>query len=1420
MTKGKCHIPKALLHISNVLWHLDIFRENFESLENHACLVESCLFCLLKALFKELQVSPAKVLPPDTLRKILSDFFKDDAKLNIRTTEDAAECFEDILQQIHYHVAYKNIDDKCMVPNCIPHQKFAMKLVEQAVCSRCGITNKHLEYTQMIQYVSTSALVYQLRSNIERADPFGRLIQRASNMGEAGKCLDPCGYPTYTNRVLRNYPEIVSIGLVWNSEKPPLDHVLEVITSIDTTLHLNHIFNNVTDFRWNEKVSHKLVGLVTYYGKHYSTFFYHKKLAEWIYLDNENVRTVGTEWEQVVEQCKRAKFQPVLLFYAIPNEMCISKILGTNQQQLLRRSITPSPEKPNMDPARRAITPNPDNHLMYQDYVKQAQLKYNLNNPVKQQVSVRRTLSTGSSSGVESSAYVSDHSNNLKRRDSGNWSGDRNSASSASSTTMENPYFYLVGKMPQGSPTKVCNGNFPYDGGYDSYSLSSNDSTNLINNNQYAMKANHQLAQIPEDYTNMASNSQSCDVLCDQADELLVKSRQLEDTHDLVLALALCNAAATKARAAMDAPYNNPQTLTLARMKHNTCIMRARSLHRRMALGPNSQEGRRSREGRHSRQNSRDKGNHSRQQSLEEKEKPKPVKNIEIYATLPKKKNELKAAISAMANSDDTKDESLYDMIKRKSRGAVQTKEKRSRSEDRNKIIRTDFSIAPSQVEPTKKEEKKTQKDTKDDETKGKKGHKIRRKLLMGGLIRRKNRSMPDLTDANQEAKSAPVEDDCLKKSPVEPKTNDNGYLSEGHLEPSDSYQNPNLERSKLMRKSFYGSAGKILTAAKVPPPPPLRTTSKLSHSSSNASEKSDKVDEYYKTSNFSRDHSPEKQSPMSLPYYGNSNSSFDDDSFSNPSSRTVVTQADVHQAPADNGVDEVDCFVAPSSVPLMDLPPYPSPAGSVIHSRQNSADLPPPPSQVELLTLDQSKILPSRLAYPSKPYPNHYIGTASTVRTNGENSLLKELEAKQSDLRSRGKGADVVDSPRSNDQQEYTIQDTSIVKHLALRFENKEELEACFRQKIYKKPPEPPKPPVKPPPAENIVEPPKPLAVETKSIQERIAEEIREVEMITSAVNKVFSDEKTRIAARPQKKKSVSFCDQVTLVSTAEEQEEEEHIPNPILERVLRSAESNPPEKQPAVIPQWNQQYYPQTVEPALTRTYSAENVLAQDYQHQTYTAQQDYSRNPPQVAQQDYYFPQQYQHYPDQSAPAIARMNITNHNRPPQDIYYAQQERAMYPAYAQQPRTYPNSHQPQPVPIQNHQQVYANTQSMNYHRAPGYRNSPNPMAYPARNDYPPMVQYPPGRQMGVSPLLRKEEELYPDMSGYRQHQALQQRHSLPNGVQECSLPPPQPVVTPIVVNNSNNKTKCKLCQKKSVASLNVYCQDCEFYMSKFRPS
>lgn len=552
------------------------------------------------------------------------------------------------------------------------------------------------------------------------------------------------------------------------------------------------------------------------------------------------------------------------------------------------------------------------------------------------------------------------------------------------------------------------------------------------------------------------------------------KSRAAEDAGDLSTAVALCSAASSKARAAMDAPYNNPHTITIARMKHNTCVMRTRSLHRRMlqeqatANGDKEEgapEGRHSRDnsksGQHSRQSSRDKGNHSRQNSREllvnapvaTTDKPA-TKSIEIYATLPKKKT-LRSKATAV-NVIEDEEYMLYDRPVQRTGLFGRTKrcdddkkdKKRARSEERNKNVSKDFSIAPSRSSPSPKgvkaEKSKEHVDmvannmrnsqsnnVNGEQKQGKKQHKIRRKLLMGGLIKRKNRSMPDLREGQDGQTNVSVEgsSNTLPKQSVDDsslglKGNEvcqslSGYLSEGHLEfagnsngSSGNTSNPNLERSRLMRKSFHGSAGKVLHVAKVPPPPPLRTTSQLSKSKCSGevhgeqqSEKSvypssdaqcasnpsqEQNGTYWnhvnagnppsannRSTNYT-DYSSESHSLPFLPYYSmeqnanvpascqlnyNNKPRIQDDvvQYANGilyEPTFVVTRADVHneQSPVKQPAptDLLPPYpegvnVSHSRQPSEEFPPPPYPSiHSVSHSRQASEDFPPPPPPID----------------------------------------------------------------------------------------------------------------------------------------------------------------------------------------------------------------------------------------------------------------------------------------------------------------------------------------------------------------------------------------------------------------------------------------------------------------------------------------
>lgn len=978
----------------------------------------------------------------------------------------------------------------------------------------------------------------------------------------------------------------------------------------------------------------------------------------------------------MVDKCSKGRYQPLLLLYALPQHPTIQNgyqsDVSISTPNSCRRAITPSPEKPPMGLTRRAITPTPSRAMseyqnlsviqskifgnedkdvyisrrtvesvinaQYQNLnVIQEKIFYGQQNMTssgstgsgssseekecylsknglnaqlakKQQLNLHRSLSAESTSISTSPSHsdglsIPEHLNQPRRRDSGNWSGDRNSASSSSSTTLDNPYMFLMNKRSNASmpPSPTRQGFF--DAGYDSYSLSSTDSYPPKHPN------NIHLAKIPESVV----LSGDCEKLCMEADQLLEKSKLVEDAHDLETALVLCNAAAGKARAAMDAPYSNPHTMTFARMKHNTCIMRARSLYRRILIEKGGEivkeQTNMNTIVRHARQNSKDKTGHNRQSSKEliqciSMDKPA-TKSIEIYATLPKKKVALKLMesddiVSIETSKPERESRSIFGRSK-------DSKEKRSRSEDRNKVNR-DFQVEPNLInakDTLKKHKEKEEKEEKKEKDKsGKKQHKIRRKLLMGGLIRRKNRSMPDLTEGNDDGKPKEqiVQPQSVDDSSVgingkkEPQS---GYLSEGHFDYHVSNPNVNLERSKLMRKSFHGS-GRQLTMAKVPPPPPLRKTSALTRELVEEHHMQQKQqinpNHHYYNQQQLQEMKPFHEASVSLISNMSSNTSMSEDSC-----QTIITTcAVVHQeqSPPRNGemgppqntnmmrnhqrmpiknesVDEVD-HIGVRYGSNMDLPPYPSPPSTSCHSRQASEDFPPPPPCIDLEPLneqlneiqnlqtkrsdsiDSIQGCTSILAHLQIRQDKIVRGKESKCDGYSSENWLKELQLKQMALNS--KKIDSLDNS------------SSCVKDIASRFEQTKAPISVEAKPAAVRPVN-----VRtgmnglliPGPISHLTLKPKGDSTEEVEYaivdkkrnqikydvpQMQLQEELREVEMLNAQVHNTLNNSNLANIAKRTKKKSVSFCDQVILVATANNEEDDSFVPNPILERVLNS--------------------------------------------------------------------------------------------------------------------------------------------------------------------------------------------------------------------------------------------------------------------------
>ncbi|XP_044157115.1 inactive ubiquitin carboxyl-terminal hydrolase 53 [Bufo gargarizans] len=320
--QNSCFLNSAV----QVLWQLDIFRRSLRGLTGHVCLGEACIFCALKSIFSQFQTSREKVLPSDAMRLALAESFKDEHRFQLGLMDDAAECFENILQRIHFHIVPNSEGDMCTSKSCITHQKFAMTLYEQCVCRSCGASSDPLPFTEFVRYISTTALCNEVDRMLERherlkQEMFAELLQAANTADDYRKCPSNCGQKIKIRRVLMNCPEIVTIGLVWDSENSDLTE--DVVRNLATQLYLPGLFFRVTDEKAKESRLY-LVGMICYTSRHYCAFAYHTKSARWVLFDDASVKEVGTKWKDVVTKCIRCHYQPLLLFYANPDGTAVT----------------------------------------------------------------------------------------------------------------------------------------------------------------------------------------------------------------------------------------------------------------------------------------------------------------------------------------------------------------------------------------------------------------------------------------------------------------------------------------------------------------------------------------------------------------------------------------------------------------------------------------------------------------------------------------------------------------------------------------------------------------------------------------------------------------------------------------------------------------------------------------------------------------------------------------------------------------------------------------------------------------------------------------------------------------------------------------------------------------------------------------
>ncbi|XP_019848851.1 PREDICTED: uncharacterized protein LOC100633619 isoform X1 [Amphimedon queenslandica] len=336
--ENNCFLNAAV----QVLWHVDVFRRSFRQIEEHKCVGETCIFCALKVLYTQYQHSEQNSIPPDMLRNALANCYKDQDRFQLGIMDDAAECFEKLLEKVHYHLTGTADLESCAVKWCIPHMKFALTTVEQIFCPACSKMEEPHTFVEFVHYVST-IVIKDENERLGSTEPDQYFFERTLRMAAESDAssYSPCKICTCRvklRRMLLSNPDVLCIGMIWDSSSPTVPYIMSVLNSIGLKIRLSRIFDRVSG---TGSLEFNLTAMITYYGRHYTTFSYHTKQHSWIYFDDARVRKVG-DWNEVKKECRKAHYQPLLLIYTNPHSTTVD-ITGIKKQESTAPATTQAP---------------------------------------------------------------------------------------------------------------------------------------------------------------------------------------------------------------------------------------------------------------------------------------------------------------------------------------------------------------------------------------------------------------------------------------------------------------------------------------------------------------------------------------------------------------------------------------------------------------------------------------------------------------------------------------------------------------------------------------------------------------------------------------------------------------------------------------------------------------------------------------------------------------------------------------------------------------------------------------------------------------------------------------------------------------------------------------------------------------------
>ncbi|CAB1311858.1 unnamed protein product [Coregonus sp. 'balchen'] len=312
--QNSCFLNSAL----QVLWHLDIFRRSFRQLTTHKCMEDSCIFCALKSIFAQFQFSSERVLPSDVLRSALAKTFQDEQRFQLGIMDDAAECFRWRDQSTDRGGERRRGEEEGKGGGGGRWERRRRRKSgeeegrggeeegrggEEEGRGDGGGERKRGEEEEGEE---EEELGEGGRGGVGRRVKTGKGTEDREREKEGG------GGSTHTMGLFSG--QSLAADPLYS---PPALQPPSLPSNCGEVLRIRRLFYRVTEERARQAELY-LVGMVCYYGKHYSTFFFQTKIRKWMYFDDAHVKEIGPKWKDVVARCIKGHYQPLLLLYADP----------------------------------------------------------------------------------------------------------------------------------------------------------------------------------------------------------------------------------------------------------------------------------------------------------------------------------------------------------------------------------------------------------------------------------------------------------------------------------------------------------------------------------------------------------------------------------------------------------------------------------------------------------------------------------------------------------------------------------------------------------------------------------------------------------------------------------------------------------------------------------------------------------------------------------------------------------------------------------------------------------------------------------------------------------------------------------------------------------------------------------------------